>query len=81
MRFKCPQIFDELGNAHIDPGVLRALIKVNDYKHGVRSMEAVLEMSLLSERCEFEPAALPPRNQLNLHVDADHFLRLVLEDV
>jgi hypothetical protein len=81
MMVKCPQIFDELGNAHIDPGVLRALIKVNDYKHGVRSMEAVLEMSLLSERCEFEPAALPPRDQLNLHVDADHFLRLVLEDV
>ncbi|MFP4169981.1 MAG: AAA family ATPase [Methanomassiliicoccales archaeon] len=75
---KCPHIFDEGGGARIDPAVLRAMIKVSRYKHGVRSMEAVVEMSLLSGRTEFEAAALPPRTQLELHVDSEDFRRLVM---
>jgi len=74
---KASHIFDEDGRALIDPGVLNALIRVSRYKHGVRSMEAVIDMSLLSDRPEFEQTALPPRDQLELHVDAEDFLRLV----
>jgi hypothetical protein len=80
LRAKAGHIFDKDGKALIDQGVIRALIKVRRYKHGVRSMEAVIDMSLLSDRQEFEPAALPPKDQLYLHVDADHFLELVLEN-
>ena len=81
LKAKAGHIFDKDEKALIDPGVLRALIKVRRYKHGVRSMEAVIDMSLLSDRAEFQPAALPPKDQLSLHVDADHFLSLVLEGI
>ncbi|HOT98012.1 MAG TPA: RyR domain-containing protein [bacterium] len=64
----------------IDRGVLRALLSVPCYKHGVRSMLAILEMSMLANRRSFEPAALPSRTQLSLHVDADAFYDLVLQD-
>jgi hypothetical protein len=74
---RAPHLFDKDGMALIDPGVLRALIGVMRYKHGVRSMEAVIDMSLLSERSSFEPAALPPKDQLDIHVEADDFLSLV----
>lgn len=44
-------------------------------------MEALIEMSQLSGRRVYEQAALPPRDQLQLHVDADAFLALVDRDV
>jgi len=74
-------IFDGSGNCRIDPGVLRAMIKVPEYRHGIRSMVAVIEMSLLSGRQTFEQAALPSPEQLELHVDAEMFSRLVVRDV
>ena len=61
----------------IDEGVLRALLMVPRYRHGARSMEAVLLMSRLAGREEFERAALPPQSQLAMHVDAVGFLDLV----
>ena len=72
---------EEPGRLNIDEAVLRALIGVPAYKHGVRSMEAVLEMSLLQGRPSFEPSALPALEQLEQHVDAQAFARLVLQGV
>jgi hypothetical protein len=74
-------IFDVKKRCRIDPGVLRAMIKVPYFKHGVRSMQAILEMSLLSGRRRFEQAALPSPKQLRLHVDEEIFSRLVVRDV
>lgn len=68
----------------IDWGVLQALLKVPVYKHGVRSLVAVLEMSRLSpvhHSHKFELAALPPREQLKLHVSEDKFWELALAEV
>jgi len=65
----------------IDPGVLRALIKIPDYKHGIRSMLAIIEMSMLAGRKTFEQAALPSPEQLRLQVDDEMFSRLVVRDV
>jgi hypothetical protein len=65
----------------MDPGVLRAFLRIPRYAHGVRSMEALIEMSQLAARRGYEQAALPPRDQLRLHVDADAFLALVDRDV
>jgi len=76
-----PQIFDAARTCRIDPGILRALIKVPEYRHGIRSMLAVIEMSQLAGRQTFEQAALPSPEQLELHVDADAFSRLVVRDV
>ena len=45
---KTPYLIDGSGEAQIDNGVLRALLKVPRYKHESRSMEAILEMSRLT---------------------------------
>jgi len=65
----------------IDPGVLRAFIKVPNYRHGIRSIQAIIEMSSLAGRESFEQSSLPPPEQLELHVNAEEFARLVIRDV
>jgi len=62
---------------HIDPGVLHACLEVSRYKHGARSMEAVITMSALAHKTRFERSSLPPEAQLDLHVDGREFLDLV----
>jgi hypothetical protein len=74
-------LIDEQGAAAIDPCVVRAFLKVPTYRHGARSMEAIIDMSLLSAKRRFAQSALPSIEQLQLHVDADRFMRLVLQDV
>lgn len=81
LKRKAPQIFDDNDNARIDPGLLRAFIKVPMYKHGSRSMEAVIDMSMLAGRRKYEQAALPSAKQLELHVDSTIFSKLMLRDV
>jgi hypothetical protein len=78
---KAPQLLDSGSSVRIDAGVLRALLRVPLYKHGARSLEAILDMSLLAGQSRWDPAALPPAEQLALHVDAELFLRLALRDV
>ncbi len=71
------QLLDPSGKAQIDEAVLRALLNIPEYNHGVRSMEAIINMSSLSERTYFGRSFLPPRNQMSLHVDPEAFLNLV----
>lgn len=63
---------------NIDKGVLRALLKVSEYRHGARSMEAIISTSLLTGRTRFERSCLPPTAQLDLHVPAGEFNDLLL---
>ena len=49
---KTPYLIDGSGEAQIDNGVLRALLKVPRYKHESRSMEAILEMSRLTNAAQ-----------------------------
>jgi hypothetical protein len=44
-------------------------------------MEAILDMSMLAGKSRWEQAALPPAEQLALHVDANVFTRLMLRDI
>jgi hypothetical protein len=62
--------------ADVDPGVLRAFLLVPSYRHGVRSMEALLEMSMLAGKQHFSRSALPAQDQIEMHVDSNEFLRL-----
>jgi hypothetical protein len=62
---------------HIDPGVLHAFLEASRYKHGARSMEAVITMSALTHKTHFERSSLPSEAQLDLHVDGREFLSLV----
>jgi len=63
--------------ASIDEGVLRAFLFTKEYKHGARSMEAIVAISQLSGKTSFEPSSLPSEAQLNLHVDGHDFYALV----
>ncbi len=60
----------------IDRGVLRAFLHISEYKHGVRSMEAIISMSSLVESDHFMRSCLPDVSQLDLHVDGGEFLAL-----
>jgi hypothetical protein len=62
---------------NIDKGVLRALLETRTYKHGVRSIESVIAMSLLTGKTSFERSCLPSEDQLDLHVDGRDFIALV----
>jgi hypothetical protein len=61
----------------INPGVLRAFLNIRRYKHGARSIEAILEMSQLSGKASFERSILPSETQLDLHVNGREFTALV----
>ncbi len=65
------------GRINIDPGVLRAFLMVDQFLHGARSMEALIEMSGLSSRLRFERSALPTPYQMALHVDTSTFLHWI----
>jgi hypothetical protein len=65
------------GILNIDGGVLRAFLRTSRYRHGVRSMEAIVAMSLLAGKTSFERSSLPAETQLDLHVDGRDFLALV----
>src|SRR5436190_662025 len=76
---KMSSIF-EMGTdkARIDPGIIHAFLEISEYKHGVRSMEAILDMSLVSDSSvRFDKSALPTEPQLNMHVDGKTFVDLV----
>ncbi len=70
-------IVENKTKVHIDEDVLNAFLLIPQYKHGSRSMSALVEMSMLSGRNLFEKAALPSRKQLDLHVDSNIFMRLL----
>ncbi len=73
---KAPQLFRK-GRLQIDDGLLRALIGIDRYRNGARSMEAILDTSSLGGRLRYERSSLPPEDQLELQVDARAFLELM----
>jgi hypothetical protein len=77
---KSSHLISEKGEAQIDNGVLRALLKVPWYKHESRSIEAIVEMSLLTNAKKWEQSYLPSTEQLKLHVDEEAFLRHLMHD-
>ena len=77
---KVPYLINDKGEAQIDNGVLRALLKIRRYKHESRSMEAILEMSMLTNAKKWEQSHLPSKEQLKLHVDEEQFLRHLMQD-
>lgn len=77
---KTPHLINDRGEAQIDNGIVRAMLKVDRYKHETRSMEAIMEMSTLSSAKKWEQSHLPSKEQLNLHVDKEDFLRHLMQD-
>ena len=75
-----PGLFDADKTLHIDRDVARAFLTVSGYRHGARSIEAIVDMSRLVGCSQFNPSCLPPRPQLEQHVDAAAFERILLRD-
>jgi hypothetical protein len=75
---KVPFLFRD-NVALIDPDVLQALLQVDEYKHGSRSMEAVLDMSRLAKAKPFSASMLPSIDQLNMHVNGKQFMEQLEE--
>jgi hypothetical protein len=77
-----PKLFEKKNNVellHTDKGVLRAFLQIPSFRHGARSIEAVITMSLLTGKSSFERSSLPAEDQLDLHVDGSFFMYLVQE--
>jgi hypothetical protein len=72
-----PQLFDRNHFLRIDIGILRAFLRVDSYRHGSRSMEAIVAMSRLGKATHFNRSYLPPEEQLGLHVDPLSFIAQV----
>ena len=56
-----------MDDPHVSCSLLNALINVPEYMHGARSMQAIVEMSMLYEKDSWEEADLPSKDQLQLH--------------
>ena len=78
LQARAPRLLDSDGDLQIDPGVLRAFLYTPAFQHGVRSMEAILDMSNLAGCDLYSPSCLPQPDQLEIHVDKDAFRDLVL---
>jgi hypothetical protein len=73
-------IVDKGRKIHVDEDFLRAFLVIPQYKHGARSISAIINMSMLSGRSRFEKAILPSPGQLNLHLDSDVFMKILDRD-
>ena len=79
LRRKAPQLVRRASGQEtlsLDPGVLQAFLEVPGYRHGARSMEAIIDMSQLTRQASFQRSSLPSQAQLDLHVDGRRFLAL-----
>ncbi|MGC3971210.1 MAG: hypothetical protein QM775_28885 [Pirellulales bacterium] len=57
--------------------VAEALLEINRFKHGVRSLEAIIKMCTARPGHPIGPSDLPSMDQLEMHVDAVKLLGLV----
>ncbi|HEY3362878.1 MAG TPA: hypothetical protein VGK06_13970 [Methanosarcina sp.] len=55
----------------LDQELLDLLLKDVKYKHEIRSMEAILDMSLLERYKKWNLASLPSKEQLDLHIEVE----------
>ena len=77
---RVPQIVDSGSQfANISDRIIDGFLYVPSFTHGVRSMQAIIQMSRVPGRGGggFQSSALPPREQLGMHVNAEKFMGFV----
>ncbi|KAK5115878.1 hypothetical protein LTR85_009472 [Meristemomyces frigidus] len=74
LKQRFPHLEASNGTMNVEEGVLHALLLVPSYKHGLRSLEKIVSTSRLSGRSKFDVSALPPEEQIQLHVDGRIFM-------
>lgn len=80
---RIPSVYDEeTGKVNISNGLLSALLRVSEYRHGARSLEFILAMCRLSHVSRFTPSNLPMNTQLDIHLNvADFERKLTFEQI
>jgi hypothetical protein len=61
----------------IDSGLLSAFLEIGQYEHGARSLETIMKLTRSAGGSSIRRSALPPEDQLSMHVDHDEFMELV----
>ena len=69
LRTFCPHLQNDNGEFAIEPRLLECLLDTARYRHGSRSLSAVVRMSSLAASTEFTASALPHEIQLGLHIE------------
>jgi len=70
-----PQLIDpDTKEAEVGAGVIRAFLCAKRYRHGARSIAAIVGMSSVADARRYGAAHLPSPDMLSLHVDADNFM-------
>ena len=65
--------------ASIDDDIVRTLLKIPRYQHGIRSIEAIIDMSMLAGKNYWSKSDLPPTDQLSIHInEKDIFKKLII---
>ena len=64
----------ETGRVNISQGLLRALLRVSEFRHGSRSMEFIVGMSRKAGISRYSPSCLPLAEQLDIHLDVTDFM-------
>jgi hypothetical protein len=80
-RFRQFKLISDDENTNLDKllykPLVRAMLTVSRYKHGARSMQAIIAMCGTLPGGRITAASMPPHTQLNMHVDANEFLKLI----
>lgn len=61
----------------LHPNVAHALLSLDRFKHGVRSLESIVKMCTTRLGSPIGPSDLPPMEQMEMHVDASKLLQAV----
>ncbi|MDD6213416.1 MAG: RyR domain-containing protein [Clostridiales bacterium] len=64
----------DTGRVDISLSLLRALLRVSEFRHGSRSMEFILDMSRMAGASRYTPSCLPLAEQLDIHLDVQNFM-------
>ena len=77
-REKNNELKDHIDKAHIDEDIINAFLRVESFKHGVRSMGAIVKMCHVSPlQRRLHKGVLPTRGQMQMHVDYVQFWEAV----
>ena len=66
------------GTVNVDPDIIKAMLKIPEYRHGARSIESIIDMSAVFGKEYWDKSDLPPADQLKIHVNEVQFKNLLL---
>ena len=81
LKRRFPEYMQLDGSLNIDEHILSALLNVESYNHGARSIESIINMSTSTNRKRYNFSCLPTDDQLNLHLDTKKFKSLIMNSI